>query len=119
VTEDPFVSHQLGASGEFNPWYQRAAALGIEFRPLTTTLEIEPDALVVRHRFGRCRERIGGLDAVVLAEDELADDALYHALAGVVGPVAGAPEVHRIGDCLAPRRVLQAVLEGNRIGRAI
>jgi mycofactocin system FadH/OYE family oxidoreductase 2 len=113
VTEDLFVSAQLISSGEFHPWYQRAAALGIEFRPLTKVLAIESEALVVRHRFGTRQERIEGIATVVVANDELAEDRLYHDLKDIV------PILHRVGDCLAPRRVLHAILEGNRVARAI
>jgi hypothetical protein len=28
-------------------------------------------------------------------------------------------EIHRIGDCLAPRRIDEAIYEGEKIGRAI
>ncbi len=113
LSEDVFVSSQLGANGEFSPWYTRAAELGIEMRPMTTVLAIEPGALTVRHKFGTAVERIEDVAAVVLADYELADDALYRELVGVV------PALHRVGDCLAPRRVLHAILEGNRVGRAI
>jgi mycofactocin system FadH/OYE family oxidoreductase 2 len=41
------------------------------------------------------------------------EDGLWHAL-------AGAPfEVHRVGDCLAPRRAHAAVIEGERVGAAL
>ncbi len=40
-------------------------------------------------------------------------DELWHAL-------SGAPfEVHRVGDCLAPRQAHAAVIEGERVGAAL
>jgi 2,4-dienoyl-CoA reductase (NADPH2) len=114
LTEDPFVSSQLGATGELAPWYREAAALGIELRALTTVLEVEPEALRLRHRFGAGEERLEA-DCVVLADHELPDDELYHRVAGKLPRV----EVLRVGDCLAPRRVLHAVLEGGRAGRSV
>jgi hypothetical protein len=113
LSEDAFVSSQLGLTGEFAPWYRRAAALGIELRPQTVVVGVEPGALTVRHRFAEAIERIEDVDTVVVADHELAEDGLYRALRG------GVPELHRAGDCLAPRRVLHAVLEGGRIGRAL
>jgi 2,4-dienoyl-CoA reductase (NADPH2) len=111
VTGDPYASSQLSASGELSPWYREAAAAGIELRPLTTVLEVLPGVLRLRHRFGGAEEELEA-DCVVLADHELPDDALYRQLAlpGV--------EVWRLGDCLAPRRVLHAVLEGGRAGRS-
>ncbi|HXM58961.1 MAG TPA: FAD-dependent oxidoreductase [Candidatus Dormibacteraeota bacterium] len=114
VAEEPVVSSQLGATGEMSPWYREAAALGIELRPMTVVTEIAAGVLRLRHRFGPTTEELPA-DCVVLADHELADDALYHELAGALPSV----EVRRVGDCIAPRRVLHAVLEGGRAGRSI
>jgi 2,4-dienoyl-CoA reductase (NADPH2) len=113
VSEDGFVSSRLGLTGEFAPWYRRAAALGIELIPQTVVVGAAPGELALRHRFGEQIRRLDGVGAVVVADHELADDALHRALSGRVA------ELHRAGDCLAPRRVLQAVLEGNRTGRLL
>ncbi len=51
-------------------------------------------------------------DHVVLAVPEEPDDDLYIALRDT-----GGIPVHRIGDCVAPRRAHAAVIEGDRIGR--
>jgi len=40
-------------------------------------------------------------------------DALYRSLKGQVA------ELHAIGDCVAPRGVHHAILEGTRVGRQI
>ena len=112
VSEDPFVSSQLGATGELAPWYREAAALGVELRPMTVVLEVTAGGVRLRHRFGPATDELEA-DCVVLADHELPDDELYRALAGALPGV----EVRRVGDCLAPRRVLHAVLEGSRAGR--
>lgn len=41
------------------------------------------------------------------------DDDLYFALKGKV------KELHRIGDCVAPRKVDMAIWEGHQVGREI
>jgi mycofactocin system FadH/OYE family oxidoreductase 2 len=114
VSEDPFVSSQLGAIGELSPWYRDAASLGITLRPLTTVLEITGDSVLMRHRFGTIEDRLLA-DCVVLADYELPEDALYRKL----GAALPGLDVRRVGDCLAPRRVLHAVLEGARAGREV
>jgi len=114
VSEDPFVSSQLAAIGELSPWYRHAALLGIALRPLTTVLEITRDSVLVRHRFGTEQDRLDA-DCVVVADYEVPDDALYRQLPGALPGL----EVRRVGDCLAPRRVLHAVLEGGRAGREV
>jgi hypothetical protein len=49
----------------------------------------------------------------VVATAARADDELWHALAG------RGLEVHRVGDCLAPRRASAATLDGERVGAAL
>lgn len=69
--------------------------------------------------------RVGGVDMLTGASFTLecdtlvscfggvADDSLYHTLKG------GVAELHRIGDCVAPRTTDAAIFEGGRIGRLI
>ena len=52
-------------------------------------------------------------DTLVMAFGGIADDRLYHELKGRV------PELHRIGDCAAPRRAEYAIYEGGKIGRTV
>jgi dimethylamine/trimethylamine dehydrogenase len=60
-------------------------------------------------------------DAVVLVTQRLSDEALYHEL--VASDVARAREgieaVYRVGDCVAPRIVADAVFDGHRLAREI
>jgi 2,4-dienoyl-CoA reductase (NADPH2) len=49
------------------------------------------------------------VDWVVCAVQQRADDALWQALKGSPFPV------HRVGDCVAPRRAHAAVVEGHRV----
>jgi 2,4-dienoyl-CoA reductase-like NADH-dependent reductase (Old Yellow Enzyme family)/thioredoxin reductase len=56
--------------------------------------------------------------ALVLAQGHVPDDSLLAELE--VAREAGAPfEVHAVGDCLSPRTIEEAVLEGLRVGVAI
>jgi 2,4-dienoyl-CoA reductase-like NADH-dependent reductase (Old Yellow Enzyme family) len=54
---------------------------------------------------------IEDVDFVVLGTKPRAEDALYRALKGRV------ERLHRIGDCLAPRRLDHAIFEGELAGR--
>jgi hypothetical protein len=51
----------------------------------------------------------------VLALPSLPESDLYDALRARPGRWV----LHRVGDCLAPRRVDSAILEGQRIARAL
>ena len=56
--------------------------------------------------------------ALVLAQGHVPEDALLGELEAA--REAGAPfEVHAVGDCLSPRTIEEAVLEGLRVGVAI
>jgi 2,4-dienoyl-CoA reductase (NADPH2) len=54
----------------------------------------------------------GPFDSIVVANHGRADDELYQALKGRV-------EVHRAGDCVAPRRAGNAVNDGHRVALAL
>lgn len=113
LSPDPFVSSQLSASGELTPWYSTAAALGIQLRPLAWVAEVTSSGVHVRHRFGPQEEWLE-CEFVVWVDYEVPDDGLFRTLAGRDGL-----KVRRIGDCVAPRRILHAILEGGRVGREI
>jgi 2,4-dienoyl-CoA reductase (NADPH2) len=52
-------------------------------------------------------------DLTVVQTGRQAVDELFKRLRG------GAIEAHAIGDCVAPRRISHAILEGHRIGCAL
>lgn len=54
----------------------------------------------------------GEFDTVVLHMGKRPNDALWNDLAGL-------PGLHRVGDCVAPRRVTDAIFEANKLARAL
>ena len=56
---------------------------------------------------------IDEVDAVVLSMGQVPINALYYALRDQ------AAEIHRVGDCVTPRRVEHAHFEGHKAGRAL
>ncbi|MFH1088164.1 MAG: FAD-dependent oxidoreductase [Chloroflexota bacterium] len=60
-----------------------------------------------------CRTRDIDCDTVVLALGMKSEDGLYKSLVGKV------TQLYAIGDCKEPRRMLEAIWEGNAIGRTI
>jgi hypothetical protein len=56
---------------------------------------------------------IKGYDSIVLAMGNRTEDGLYFALKGKV------KELYRVGDCVSPRKIDMAVLEGDKVARAI
>ena len=115
VTNGMVVGQDLGITLDLETWNVKAHALGIvqsvDLVPMGVSRPDDggpPVALQLQHHpTGTDQER--RCDWVVCAVHQEPEDDLWRAL-------DGAPfEVHRIGDCLAPRRAHAAVIEGNRV----
>jgi dimethylamine/trimethylamine dehydrogenase len=61
------------------------------------------------------------VDGVVLVTQQISDDALYFELVGDRAALddAGIEAVYRIGDCVAPRMISEAIFDGHRLAREI
>jgi dimethylglycine catabolism A len=95
------------------PLYRRLYTRGVVLTPCTELRAIEGSTVVVANVYSGLERRIESVDTVVLAMGSRSTDALYRALKGHV------PELHAAGDCVAPRGVHQAILDGTRVARAI
>jgi len=115
ITPGMVVGQDLGITLDLEHWQIKAAAKGIEQRvelvPMGWDAE-RPALQVLHHPTGT------NLDVecnwVVLAVPQAPAESLYFELAGHAHL-----EVHRVGDCVAPRRAHAAVLEGERIGASL
>lgn len=113
VTPMLYVGQDLGVTLDLELWYRRARARRIAMLPSLSVLSIESGRVRVVENFSGAERWLEDVDSVVLAVPRQADDELYFALKSRL------PEVYRIGDCLAPRRAQAAVIEGERVGRAL
>ncbi len=109
------VGQDLGITLDMEHWQIKAAAKGIEQLVELVPMAFDPAAgrLTVQHH-PTGTERHLDADWIVLAVPASPLEALYHELAGLPGL-----EVHRAGDCVAPRRAHAAVVEGQRVGAAL
>ncbi len=112
VTEDWYVGRDLVATNDIVQWMQRTIGQDVTHIPHTTVVRIEPEQVIVADRFIE-NERAIKADAVVLGTYERPSQELYYALKGRV------PRLFRIGDCVAPRRIEQAILEGRHVGEQL
>ena len=112
VTEDFYLGRDLVATHDLVLWKQRVLPHDIIMTPHTTVVRIEPGKVIVVDRFTE-GERELLADAVVLGTYERPAQELYMALKGQV------PSLFRIGDCVAPRRIEQAIFEGRRVGEQV
>jgi mycofactocin system FadH/OYE family oxidoreductase 2 len=106
VTRFPALFPSLAFTLESHFVCRRLLEKGLRVRVGTWASSIEPGRLRAYRVLDGAEETIEGLDTVVLATASEADTALFDALRGRV------ENLHRIGDCLAPRRLDQAIYEG-------
>ena len=85
----------------------------VDFHESTIVERVGPGSAVLRDlRTGRSHD-VDGVDAVVVSIGNDVADALFTSLASI------RRDVHRIGDCVAPRGVEHALHEGHALGRRL
>ncbi len=92
------------------------ARAGVEVLPLVRLFGYDGSAVFLQHVLTGDAVIVEDVAALVLAQGHDPVDGLLTALEA---PGAFDGEVHGIGDCLAPRTVEEAVLEGLRVASAI
>jgi NADPH-dependent 2,4-dienoyl-CoA reductase/sulfur reductase-like enzyme len=90
--------------------YGRLLGKGLTYRLNSWALEIDDERVAVVNLYTGATETLTGVDTVVLATGPKADDVLYLELKGQV------ENLHRIGDCVAPRKLDHAIYEGYLAG---
>ena len=110
VTPGMVVGQDLGVTLDLEHWNISASAKGIAQATDLVPMGYEEGTLVMLHHPTGAERRLP-CDWVVLAVPPRPVEGLYLELAGRPGL-----EVHRVGDCVAPRRAHAAVIEGDRVG---
>ncbi|KLL11206.1 2,4-dienoyl-CoA reductase, partial [Protofrankia coriariae] len=117
VTNGMVVGQDLGVTLDLETWNVRAAARGIaqstDLVPMGVTPGADGGVLLAlqHHPTGTDAQR--AVDWVVCAVQQQAEDTLWR---GLREDLPALPfSVHRVGDCLAPRRAHAAVVEGQRV----
>jgi mycofactocin system FadH/OYE family oxidoreductase 2 len=113
VTNSPTIGSELGPSQDAYLAHQRLARKGVTFTPDFAVTEIQGTAVKGLNYYNNEWRTFEGYDTVVYAMGSRAEDALYKALKGKI------KELYRIGDCLAPRKIDMAILEGDKVARMI
>jgi hypothetical protein len=95
------------------PLYGRLMSKGLRDRLNHWASAIEGRVVRIFNLYTGAESVIDDVDTVVLATGPKANDALYLALKGQVA------NLHRIGDCVAPRKLDHAIYEGELAGREL
>lgn len=113
ITSMLFVGAELATTGDLVPFYMRAEKLGIVLSPNTALKSISGTTVSAWRVYAQKERLIEGVDTVVMATFNRANNALYRSLKGRV------KELHATGDCVAPRRAIDAIYDGYNLGRTI
>lgn len=113
VTPGMVVGQDLGITLDLETWNVKAAAKGVvqttDVVPMGAAADEEGRVVVTLQHHPTGTDLTRAVDWVVCAVQQRADDTLWQQLREEPFPV------HRIGDCLAPRRAHAAVVEGHRV----
>jgi mycofactocin system FadH/OYE family oxidoreductase 2 len=113
VTSSPTICSELGPTQDQYLSRQRLAQKGVTFTPDFAVVEIKGLEVRGLNFYSNEWTTFSDHDAVVYALGNRAEDGLYRALKGRLR------ELYRIGDCVAPRKIDMAILEGDKVGRMI
>lgn len=114
--EVTLIEHEKQIGGDMNFWaymylIQKLMELGVKIMTQSRITRILDDGVLVVDN--HLREHKLEADAVVLAWGRAPERKLADMLEGVV------PSLYRIGDCVSPREIVDAVKEGAYIAREI
>ena len=98
---------------------ERLHKVGVRMHRTVSLERIEPGRVTCADEFGRPLELEA--DAVVLVTQRVSNDGLYHELRADEARLEaeGIEAVYRIGDCVAPQLIADAIFDGHRLAREI
>ena len=107
------VGANLATLTDMVPFYTRVLAKDVVFHPSSVLKSFADDEAVVADVFSGREKTIEDVDAVVMVLHNQANNQLYLELKDKV------KEIHTVGDCLTPRKAINAVHDGYKLGRTI
>lgn len=96
-----------------NTMYTSVLSKNVIITPLTAIKEIQGNTVIVYNLLTNAERKIEGIDTIVVCTDGRGDDSLYRALRGKVN------ELYRAGQCVSPRKMLDSIADGYRVGRMV
>jgi mycofactocin system FadH/OYE family oxidoreductase 2 len=106
------AGQDLGLTLDLENWHRRVLGLGVQITTSLAPLGYEGRGVQAVEAYSGRRVELGPFDSVVVAGHGEPDDELYFSLKGRV-------DVRRAGDCLAPRRAADAIVEAHRLAVAL
>lgn len=109
ITESLYAGPQLDVSTS-ETIHTRLLMKGVTLTPLTSLKEIRGKNPVVCNVLTGVERQVENIDTVVIAAEGRPNDELYRALEGKV------ETLFMVGQCVSPRRLLDSILDGARVG---
>jgi mycofactocin system FadH/OYE family oxidoreductase 2 len=113
VTPQFYAGGDLGITLDIELWYRRVLAKGMKLTPDYFLASLGPNSATIMNNYTGQPRQLENVTLAVMATPQAANDTLYHQLQGKV------EQLYRVGDCVAPRRVENAILDGERAARAL
>jgi mycofactocin system FadH/OYE family oxidoreductase 2 len=113
ITSDLFIGIELAPIGDLYLSRQRLLQKGVTFTCDVVIDEIDGSKVKARDIYTNEPIIFQGYGTIVLDMGNVADDDLYRQLKGRV------KELYRAGDCVAPRGIDMAILEGRRVAERL
>ncbi len=113
VTPQFYVGGDLGITLDLELWYRRVLAKGVHLIANHFLASLGPNSATIINNYTGQPRQFEQLALAIMATPQTAHDALYQQLQGKV------KQLYRVGDCVAPRRVEHAILDGERAARAL
>ena len=113
VTSDLFIGIEVAPLGDLYLTRQRLLQKGVTFTTDVLIDGISENKVRARNIYTNEQIFFDGHGTVVLDMGNEVEDKLYRQLKGRV------KELYRVGDCVAPRGIGMAILEGEKVGKAL
>lgn len=113
VTPQFYVGGDLSVTLDIELWYRRALSKHMRMTPNYFLAGLGPGSATIINNYTGQPRQLDGVALAVLVSPQAVNDTLYHQLQGKVR------QLYRVGDCVAPRRVEHAILDGERAARAL
>jgi mycofactocin system FadH/OYE family oxidoreductase 2 len=113
ITDALFVGVELGPTGDLYSSRQRLLQKGVTFISDVRVEEILGTKVKAVNIYSNEAQIFEGYNAIVVVMPNRPNDTLYFRLKN------STKELYRIGDCVAPRKIDSAILEGNHLGRML
>jgi len=113
VTPQFYAGGDLSVTLDLELWYRRVLAKDMQLTADHFLASLGPNSAVIINNYTGQPRQLENLALAVMATPQVSNDSLYHQLQGKV------KQLYRVGDCVAPRRVENAILDGERAARAL